>query len=129
MTSYLKIPAALTTALLASACGEAPQSPDSVRMNVRDGGVVVTGTYRASGFDQFQVRQMVSRICTSSGFSGYNQTVNGDTVNFSVSCAAPTRYSAGADALFERQDDDTVDYTINYTQNGRPLDTGGNFRI
>ncbi|MEM6759882.1 MAG: hypothetical protein AAF601_10425 [Pseudomonadota bacterium] len=129
MLSYRNVSGALAAVLLVTACGEVAQNPDTVRMNVRDGGVVITGTYRASGFDQFQVRQMASRICTSAGFSGYNQTVNGDAVSFSVSCAAPTRYSAGADALFERQDDGTVDYTINYTQNGRPLDTGGNFRV
>ncbi|MEL7091107.1 MAG: hypothetical protein AAFN94_05160 [Pseudomonadota bacterium] len=129
MTSSLKIAGALSAALLATACGEVAQNPDTVRMNVRDGGVVITGTYRASGFDQFQVRQMAGRICTSAGFSGYNQTVNGDAVSFSVSCAAPTRYSAGADALFELQDDGMVDYTINYTQNGRPLQSGGSLRV
>lgn len=129
MTVYIKATAAIGIALLGTACGVPTQSPDTVRMNVRDGGVVITGTFRNSGFDQFQVRQMASRICTSAGFSGYNQTVDGDFVNFSLSCAAPTRYSAGANATFTAQDDGTVDYTINYTQNGRPLETGGNIRV
>ncbi|WP_415919669.1 hypothetical protein [Tateyamaria sp. SN6-1] len=129
MTHRLKIASALAALLITSACGEVAQPPELVRMTVQEGGQGLNGTYRSSGFSQSQVRQMVGRVCTSAGFSGFNQTANGDLVSFSAACAAQTRYTNGADVRFEAQDDGTVDFTISSTQNGRPFETGGNFAI
>ena len=129
MAHYIKIASALTVALLGAGCGEPPQSPETVRMSVQDGGQAIAGTYRSSGFSQSQVRQMVGRVCTNAGFSGFSQTANGDLVSFSVSCAAQTRYVNGADALFVLQDNGSVDFSITYTQNGRTVETGGNLTV
>ncbi len=129
MAHHTKLLSALAFAVLAAGCGEVAQAPETVRMTVQEGGQGINGTYRSSGFSQSQVRQMVGRVCTSAGFSGFTQTVNGDFVSFSAFCSAPTRYTNGAQALFEAQDDGTVDFTIDYTQNGRAVETGGNFAI
>lgn len=129
MARFIHPLAALFSVAVAAGCGEVTQAPETVRMAVQEGGQAVTGSYRASGFSQAQVRQMVGRVCTNAGFSGFNQTATGDAVNFSVSCAAPTRYTNGATARFEAQDDGTVDYIISYTQNGQPLETGGSLAV
>jgi len=129
MTLSPKITAAMALAALCAACGPAPQSPDTVLMQVQEGGQAVSGTYRVGSFSQAQVRSMIGRVCTSAGFSGYGQSTSGDLNFFSASCAAQTRYVTGADARFVAQDDGSVDFFINYTQNGRPLETGGNFQI
>ena len=118
--------AALSIAALASACGSTSQSTDTVFMTIQNGGMIVSGTYRTEGFSQGRVRSMVGRICTSAGFSGFNQTVTGTTANFSASCSGQTKYNTGGNAVFMRQEDGRVTYTISYAQNGRPLQEDGN---
>ncbi|WP_299686163.1 hypothetical protein [uncultured Tateyamaria sp.] len=129
MRPILKTASCLGLVLSFTACGEVAQSPDTVRMAVQSGGTAVTGTYRTESFSRAQVRQMVGRICTNAGFASFDETVSGNLIAFSATCAGSTRYTSGADAVFVQQDDGTVDYTITYSQNGRPLETGGNFRV
>lgn len=120
---------ALTIVALCASCGTPAQSPDTVLMTVQDGGTVVTGSYRTEGFSQSQVRSLVGRLCTSAGFSGFNQTVNGSSASFSASCAGQTKYTNGADAVYSRQEDGSVTYVVRYTQNGRALQEDGSLRI
>lgn len=129
MRPILTITASLGIALSLSACGEVAQSPETVRMAVQTGGNIVTGTYRTESFSRVQVRQMVGRICTNAGFASYDESVSGNLISFSASCAATTRYTTGADAVFALQEDGSVAYTVKYSQNGRQLETGGSLRV
>ena len=121
--------AALGIVFLAAGCGTPAQSPDTVLMTVQEGGSAITGSYRPEGFSQAQGRSMVGRICTSAGFAGFNQTINGNIATFSASCAGQTKYANGGDAVFSRQEDSSVTYVVRYTQNGRALQDDGSLRI